>query len=193
MGINSDAMIFTHLEPHFDRIWVALKRSGKRYDSSPDKIIHSLRTKASYLNDCAFTELVSEWDEVPGIRPHFDRRSNGRFISVDDVILLWIKKVNFVRVVSNYLTPHAIEMLDEQATFDFAPHASVIVLGYQFNEVMELRRVSFSPPSRSRPAWYVDLEPGDTTVIEMPSPGSQPIRPSGLRVTRSGTQMIFKN
>ena len=192
MPISQDAA-FAHLEQHLDRTWNAITRAGVRCSRQSELPVFVPRTAANTLNDLAFDEMVAAFDEIAGAQPREDRMNNMRFISIDDVILLWLKKVDSQRVKSNLmLTDHAVDLLDEQAAFEFMPHASLIVVGYWFDmETWRLRRVSFSPPSRSRPAWYFDIEPGDAGVIEMrPAGGEVPPTQtaSGLRITRGPVQ-----
>ena len=189
--MNADAA-FELFKPYFDRSWLAAKRAGQRYDSITDKIDHSARTKASLQNDYVFKEMLVEFDEDATIRPHFENATNSRFISVNDTALLWIKKVDSQRAGSNYWTPHALDMVNGQATFDFLPQAQIIVLGFQFDEKSDLMRLSFAPPTFGRtPAWYIDLHSATERILEMrpQTTGTEIIRTSRLKITRGGRQM----
>ena len=184
MSISSDA-VFPHVSPIFDRTFLAVARGGKRFFNFPDRTFLHARTIASIVNDAVFNELVGELDGVPGIRPHNINPSSQRFISVNDLLLLWIKRLDEQHMTANILTAVKEDMLDQQAVFPFMPEATLIVLGYRFDpETMDLRSVSFQPASRYAPDWYIDLEPGDTGIVEMPMAKNPKPRPSGLKITR---------
>lgn len=191
MPISQDTA-FAYLERHFDTSWHAVTTAGQRYAAQPDLTAWDARTMANTLNCLVHHELISHFDGVPGVRAHEDRRNQMRFVAIDDAILLWPKKVDSQRVKSNLmLTEHSMELVSTQTAFDFLPRAALVVLGYWFDDDGTLKRVSFAPPSVAKPAWYIDVHPGDTNVVEMRRPSQSPsglTTPSGLRITKGPIQ-----
>ena len=179
---------FTHLEKHLDTSWNSVAVAGGRWLAQPDLPAFSARTKAASLNDLVHDELVAHFDEVPGVAPQADTTNQMRFLSIDDEILLWPKKVDSQRVKANMmLTDHSHDLISGQINFGFMPAAALIVLGYWFDDEGKLRRISFAPPAAGRPPWYIDLRPADVNVIEM---GQQHHQSQTIR-TRAGLHIVL--
>jgi hypothetical protein len=186
VGITED-QVFGLLSPYFPMFLSCAREAYQHYVADyPDKDVHRPGTRASIVNDVLFKNVVNQFDEIPDCHPVDWRESHLRFLNVSDFttsILLWFKKVDSGRMISNYPTQHSLKMMSGQVSF--LPEATVIVAGYMLNrDETEVRGMTFQPPTRGFPEWYIDIEPASNVVPMSMGPvivGEQ----SGIRIFRS--------
>jgi hypothetical protein len=155
MGISEEAF-FEEVRPHIRRIWNSMAGGYAQYRTYPDQHVHRRSTRANIVNDLVLERIITEFDEVPGTRliqkPH-----QLRFLSISDRVMLWFKKRDGSGNTSNYPTLEA--RLRNRGQRSFFKEGEIIVAGYHLNDdESALKRISFSPPDRVRPHWFVDVE-----------------------------------
>lgn len=186
MPIN-ESECYQVVKPHLGRVWESLHAGYTKHAADPLRLSYEIGTRASAANNLMFADMIANFDGVSGVRVVADFKNHLRFLCIDDVILLWLKKVTRGRFTSNYPTEMAIDRLDGQMTIDGLPMACIITLGYLSNpEESSIDRISFSPPT---PNWYFDLVPVGN-VVQM---GQRERRGKGAKfiVVRGNTQEAF--
>ena len=155
MGISQDEF-FQEVQPHIRRIWNSMSGGYARYRTYPDLHVHRRSTRANIVNDLVLERIITEFDEVPNTR-FIQKPHQLRFLSISDRVMLWFKKRDGNSNTSNYPTLEARQRNTGQPSF--FREGEIIVAGYHLNEdESAVKGISFSPPNRVRPHWFVDVE-----------------------------------
>lgn len=173
------------LEPHYERLCIAVVNAWRRYRKYPSRTIHRRSTRATIVNDEIIAAIIAEFHEVGDTKPVEIRKKNLRFLMVGERILLWFKKTDRMRRLRIYPTLHAQHM-EKGGQLSFFPNQEILVVGYLLNrDETKVIRVSICKPSGigMRPEWFIDLEPGDEQSIAVIDPKTKPGAPGRPRVS----------
>ena len=184
--ISEDAA-YAQLEPYLASIWSCYSRAFEKYRSDPYRHLHRKATRANVVSDLVFAEIVSEFDEAPGITVVQSGFDQLRYLSLSDSLNLWFKKLDDARNSTNYPTRRAKRRDRGQETL-FGMEPSLILAGYQLtDDETGIRCLSFSPPKFVRPRWWLDV-----FEVKMPlqmRPVERAAQAPKLTVKRSSQQL----
>jgi hypothetical protein len=178
---------FSQLEPHLRRIWACYAAAFEKYRADPYRHLHRKATRANLISDLVFAEVVSEFDEVPGVTIVQSGIDQMRYLSISESLNLWFKKLDDARNSANYPT-RAARRRDRGQESLFGEEPSLILAGYQLTtEETSIKCLSFSPPKFVKPRWWFDIFEMKMPIVMHPTVNSA--REVRLMVKRSSQQL----
>jgi hypothetical protein len=159
------------LKQHYQKLVSGVVRGFQAYrERYPHRPRHRNITVANLVNDEQWAEIITEFDEVPGVRV-IEQSRGLRFLGIcgndgSVELLLWFKKVDAQRTSQLNKTRRSALLHAGQAVEMF-PHSTVLVVGYYLNrDRTKVIRVSINRPTTGTPEWFIDLDvPQDANKV----------------------------